>query len=195
MNTYVIKFIFIFCIFLLFYLLRKQVEKMSSDLLSKVYNTKKFEETDLSRIKRYVNTRARKAFYDLKEPKTYVNFLFKRVPILGWLPKYKLKEYFLPDFLSGVTIGIMNIPQVKSVILSLKIRIHNNVILKGMAYALLASLPPVHGLYISFFPCLLYSIFGTSRHLAIGMQKNNRSFSNFNQLIVILFFNRCYCIG
>jgi MFS superfamily sulfate permease-like transporter len=37
-----------------------------------------------------------------------------------------------------------------------------------MAYALLAELPAVHGLYVSFFPCLFYSILGTSKHLMIG---------------------------
>lgn len=37
-----------------------------------------------------------------------------------------------------------------------------------MAYSILAALPAVNGLYISFFPCIFYSIFGTSRHLSVG---------------------------
>ena len=69
--------------------------------------------------------------------------------MVEWLLSYKLKAYLQADIVSGFTVGIMNIPQ-------------------GMGYALLASLPPVGGLYISFFPLIVYAIFGTSRHLAIG---------------------------
>ena len=39
---------------------------------------------------------------------------------------------------------------------------------QAMGYALLAGLPPIHGLYASVAPILLYAVFGTSRHLAVG---------------------------
>ena len=38
----------------------------------------------------------------------------------------------------------------------------------GIGFALLAQLPVVYGLYSSFVPVLVYSIFGTSRHISVG---------------------------
>ena len=69
-------------------------------------------------------------------------------PILNWLPNYK-KEYLSGDLSAGLTVGVMLIPQ-------------------GMAYAMLAGLPPVYGLYAALVPQVVYAIFGTSRQLAVG---------------------------
>jgi len=69
-------------------------------------------------------------------------------PILQWLPSYK-KSYLSGDVGAGLTVGIMLIPQ-------------------GMAYAMIAGLPPVFGLYASLIPQVIYAIMGTSRQLAVG---------------------------
>ena len=39
----------------------------------------------------------------------------------------------------------------------------------GMAYGLLANVPPVLGIYTSIFPVLIYSILGPSSHVSKGM--------------------------
>lgn len=39
---------------------------------------------------------------------------------------------------------------------------------QGMAYALIAGLPPVYGLYASLIPVLIYALLGTSRQVAVG---------------------------
>lgn len=69
-------------------------------------------------------------------------------PILEWLPQYN-SEFFKGDLIAGLTVGVMLIPQ-------------------GMAYAMLAGMPPIYGLYASIIPLILYAIFGTSRQLAVG---------------------------
>lgn len=71
-------------------------------------------------------------------------------PIVQWLPKYKLREYLLGDIMSGVIVGVLLVPQ-------------------SIAYSLLAGLEPIYGLYTSFFSCLIYCIFGTSRHVSVGI--------------------------
>ncbi|KAF9324530.1 hypothetical protein BG006_000447, partial [Podila minutissima] len=74
----------------------------------------------------------------------------KRAPIFGWLvsPGYSLRD--LPDdLIAGITISTVVIPQ-------------------SMAYAMLAPLPPVYGLYTSVVPILIYCVFGTSRHMHTG---------------------------
>lgn len=72
----------------------------------------------------------------------------KYIPILEWLPRYK-KSDLRGDLQAGLTVGIMLIPQ-------------------GMAYALLAGLPPIYGLYAGIVPLILYALFGSSRHLSVG---------------------------
>ena len=51
--------------------------------------------------------------------------------------------------LAGITVAVLLIPQ-------------------GMAYALIAGLPPIYGLYASLTPQIVYAFLGTSRQLAVG---------------------------
>ncbi|XP_068525858.1 pendrin isoform X1 [Anas acuta] len=71
------------------------------------------------------------------------------LPILEWLPGYRVKEWLVNDIISGVSTGLV-------------------ATLQGLAYALLASVPVGYGLYSAFFPILTYFFLGTSRHISVG---------------------------
>ncbi len=70
------------------------------------------------------------------------------VPISDWLPDYHLPD-IKKDARAGLTVGVLLIPQ-------------------SMAYAIIAGLPAIYGLYASIVPLAVYAVFGTSRQLAIG---------------------------
>lgn len=70
------------------------------------------------------------------------------LPILSWGQQYN-RNTLVSDLLAATIVTVMLIPQ-------------------GLAYALLAGLPPEAGLYASVAPLLLYALFGTSRVLAVG---------------------------
>jgi SulP family sulfate permease len=70
------------------------------------------------------------------------------IPLLQWAPNYS-RQALSNDLIAALIVTIMLIPQ-------------------SLAYALLAGLPPEAGLYASIVPILLYSVFGTSRTLAVG---------------------------
>ncbi|HMB41382.1 MAG TPA: sulfate permease [Balneolaceae bacterium] len=74
--------------------------------------------------------------------------LYKYIPLFDWIRNYD-KSDLSGDLVAGITVGVMLIPQ-------------------SMAYAVLAGLPPVYGLYASVFPMIIYGILGTSRELAVG---------------------------
>jgi len=74
--------------------------------------------------------------------------LRRLVPILAWLPRYRRAD--LPgDLTAGLTTAVMLIPQ-------------------AMAYAMLAGLPPIVGLYAAIAPPIVYALFGSSPKLAVG---------------------------
>lgn len=69
-------------------------------------------------------------------------------PIRAWGRTYD-RPALTSDLMAAVIVTIMLIPQ-------------------SLAYAMLAGLPPVVGLYASILPLVAYAVFGTSRTLAVG---------------------------
>ncbi|KAK9539797.1 hypothetical protein VZT92_002295 [Zoarces viviparus] len=70
------------------------------------------------------------------------------LPILSWLPRYKLK-WLQMDLLAGLTVGLMTVPQ-------------------ALAYAEVAGLPVQYGLYSAFMGGFIYTLLGTSKDVTLG---------------------------
>ncbi len=77
---------------------------------------------------------------------------FKKIPLkfplLQDLKVYD-RQLFKWDLLAGLTVGVVLIPQ-------------------ALAYAMLAGLPAIYGLYAAIFPLVIYALMGTSRQLSMG---------------------------
>jgi sulfate permease, SulP family len=72
----------------------------------------------------------------------------RRFPVLGWAPRYPA-SCLRPDVLAGLTIAVMLVPQ-------------------SLAYASLAGMPPITGLYAAIISLFVYALLGTSSHLGVG---------------------------
>ncbi|MDE2808893.1 MAG: SulP family inorganic anion transporter, partial [Gemmatimonadota bacterium] len=70
-------------------------------------------------------------------------------PFIHWLPELGRPSVLRADVLAGLTVATILVPQ-------------------AMAYAELAGLPPVYGLYAAFLPPAVAALFGSSRHLSTG---------------------------
>lgn len=74
--------------------------------------------------------------------------LARVLPIAGWLPAYRRGDA-LADLRAGATVGVLVVPQ-------------------AMAYAALAGVPPIAGLYAAMVSLVVYAVFGTSRFISVG---------------------------
>ena len=72
-----------------------------------------------------------------------------QLPFSKWLPEYKNPGVIRADVLAGLTGAIVVMPQ-------------------GIAFALLAGMPPQYGLYAAMVPCLIAALFGSSRLMVTG---------------------------
>ena len=71
------------------------------------------------------------------------------MPYLSWIGELRNPSTILKDCIAGLTVALVLIPQ-------------------SMAYAQLAGLPAYYGLYASFLPVIVASLFGSSRQLQTG---------------------------
>ena len=75
-------------------------------------------------------------------------FLHVMLPIISWLPIYK-RAWLRTDIMAGLAVWAMTVPQ-------------------ALAYAGIAGMPPVYGLYAVPLAMIAYAVFGTSRTLCVG---------------------------
>ncbi len=82
------------------------------------------------------------------EKTTPLQIILRYLPILQWLPSYQF-SWLRADIVAGLTVWAVMVPE-------------------SMAYAGIAGVPPLVGLYTVPIPLIAYAIFGTSRTMVIG---------------------------
>ncbi|KAL7892426.1 sulfate permease protein [Trichoderma sp. SZMC 28014] len=115
----------------------KKLSEAKEDVVT-AYQT----DANVNRVKRWAGPIARRT------PSVAAEYLYEKFPIVQWLPRYDPK-WLLNDFVAGITVGVMFVPQ-------------------GISYAKIATIPVVHGLYSSWIPSLLYLFMGTSKEISAG---------------------------
>lgn len=83
------------------------------------------------------------------DPPINVQYLISGLPASTWFRDYRAKRDLPADIIAGLTVGSLVVPQ-------------------SMAYAILAGLPPVMGLYAAGVAAFCYPLFGSSRQLSVG---------------------------
>lgn len=91
----------------------------------------------LNRVANFARTTPRKF------PSAARQYLLDKLPIIQWLPRYS-PSWLIQDFMAGLTIGVLLIPQ-------------------GLAYAKIATIPIENGLYSCWVPAAVMVFMGTSK--------------------------------
>ncbi|KAI1403031.1 sulfate transporter 4.1 [Hypoxylon fuscum] len=96
----------------------------------------------LNRVAKFARTTPRKL------PSATRQYLLDKLPIIQWLPRYS-PPWLIQDFMAGLTVGVLLIPQ-------------------GLAYAKIATIPIENGLYSCWVPAAVMVFMGTSKDLSTG---------------------------
>lgn len=91
----------------------------------------------LNRVAKFARTTPRKL------PSATRQYLLDKLPIIQWLPRYS-PPWLIQDFMAGLTVGVLLIPQ-------------------GLAYAKIATIPIENGLYSCWVPAAVMVFMGTSK--------------------------------
>ncbi|XP_037526480.1 solute carrier family 26 member 10 [Rhipicephalus sanguineus] len=78
------------------------------------------------------------------------SFFLGLFPCIAWIRSYKLRTFLVPDFLAGLSVAVLHVPQ-------------------GLVSAIIAGVDPVLGLYSSLYPAAIYAIVGSSPYVSMGM--------------------------
>lgn len=125
---------------------KKDYKPLSYSVTRKVLKQDELEE--ISGYDRHKDSPSENLLDGLKSM-DFKTMAYEFCPVFKWLPEYSVEKNLMGDIISGITVAVMHIPQ-------------------GMAYGLLAGVDPIVGLYMAFFPTLIYFLFGTSRHISMG---------------------------